>query len=107
MGGHAHCECREPPAIAASGGPSTRSPDRARQGLYQVVTTLPSWLRTISRSRAGPVSEDNGGVVAAEAERVRNGDLDLLLTDRVRDVVKVAIRVGFELVDGRRQHAPS
>ena len=41
--------------------------------------------------------------MAAEAERVRDADLDLLLPRLVRDVVEVARRIGRRLVDRRRQ----
>jgi hypothetical protein len=44
-------------------------------------------------------SKHEGGVVATEAERVRDGNLDLLLSRGMRDVVEIAVWVGAGLVD--------
>src|SRR5581483_3765558 len=46
--------------------------------------------------------DDEGRVVAAEPERVRDGHLDVLLPCLVRHVVQIALRVGVVEVDGRR-----
>ena len=52
-----------------------------------------------------PAPEHERGVVAAEPERVRDADLDLLVPRLVRDVVEVALRIGRVLVDRRREDA--
>ena len=50
-------------------------------------------------------AEQDAAVVAAEAHRVRERDVDLGLARLVRDVVEVALRIGDLVVDRRREHA--
>src|SRR5215470_12250824 len=50
-------------------------------------------------------AEGERGVRAAEAEGVRERDLDVLLARLVGNVVQVAVGVGRLVVDGRRQDA--
>ena len=49
--------------------------------------------------------QQDAAVVAAEAHRVRERDVDLDAARLVRHVVEVALRVGVPVVDRRRQHA--
>ena len=55
---------------------------------------------------AGELPEDQAGVVAAEAEVVRQRDIDVDLPRLVRHVVEVALRVGSLVVDRRRNGIP-
>ena len=64
---------------------------------------------TCQPSRRGKIAlavvaaEHDRRVVAAEAERVRDGDLEVgRLAGDVRDVVEVAVGVGLLVVDRRR-----
>ena len=64
--------------------------------------------RVISSGRrrsAGEPAEDQGDVLAAEAEAVRERDVDLLAAGLVGDVVEVAVVAGVVEVDRRRDHA--
>src|SRR5207237_3519309 len=51
----------------------------------------------------GNAAEEDAAVVAAEAHRVRERNLDLCLARLVRHVVEVARRVGVLVVDRRRE----
>ena len=59
--------------------------------------------RVGDRSCAVVPSEDERGVLAAEAEAVAHGDLHLDLAGLVRDVVEVALGVGVLEVDRRAE----
>src|SRR5258707_14000844 len=50
-------------------------------------------------------SQDDAGVVPAEAERVVDGVLHVRLARLVRDVVEIAVGIGCVVVDRRRQDA--
>src|SRR5438105_5319229 len=59
----------------------------------------------ISGERPSGLAEDERGVVAAEAHRVRQGGLDLPGPRRIRDVVQVQRRIRRRVVDRRRDAA--
>src|ERR687888_834536 len=76
------------PALPASANDGRRSPPKS------------SWLRS-SRTSA----DNYAGVVAAEAEAIRDRHADVRVARLVRHVVQVALRVGRLVVDRRRHLA--
>src|SRR5436305_2043294 len=60
--------------------------------------------RCVPRSEVEPL-EDEAGVDAAEAERVRHGDADVAVACLVRPVVQVALGVRRGVIAGRWQKA--
>src|SRR5947207_1539791 len=53
-----------------------------------------------------PAADDDRRVVAAEPERVRDGDVQVRNVARlVRDIVEVTVRIGIVVVDRRRRLA--
>src|SRR5690606_17646796 len=76
----------------------TRQPEQA---------ALPWWTRWRRRSPRGFRSEpayDHRAVGAAEAERVRQCDINLHVAGGVRAVVEIALGILREDIDGRRRN---
>ena len=51
-------------------------------------------------ARYGELGRDERGIVAAEAEGIAHGDLDLCLARGVGYVVEIALRIGLLEIDG-------
>ena len=77
-----------------------------RDTLFLELRLPDSWRRPADASvRVVPAAEDEAGVVPAEAERVRDADLDLLVRAPRSGCSRGRTRVGRRLVDRRRQDA--
>src|SRR5438034_8202616 len=81
-----------------------------RRVMTRWEATVSSMMRALLSYRCVPRSEveppeDEAGVDAAEAERVRHGDADVAVACLVRHVVQVALGVRRGVIDGRWQKA--
>src|SRR3984893_9942352 len=84
---------------------TTRSRTRPTRCCRTSTTSaLRKSLRKIKRL-ASELLEEQGCVVPAEAEGVRQRQLDVQLARPLRDVVEITLRVGVLQVDGRRRDA--
>ncbi len=73
--------------------------------LDSLADLTPDVRRPLSRKLRLVAAEQDAGVVAAEAHRVRERDVDLNLPRLVRDVVEIAVGIGLLVVRGRRENA--
>src|SRR5690349_17585745 len=73
-------------------------------GMIRGGRYLPQPLMRTLRCLVKP-AHDEGGVVAAEAQRVRQRGVDTLGARDVRHVIEIAVRVRVHLIDGWGQTA--
>src|SRR5258708_3079409 len=83
----------------AASSPSGSAMAMARASLAESTAADASWARL-----AGEAPENNRAIGAAEAEGVRQRDIDFHLACRVRHIVEIAVRTRIVEVDGRRNH---
>src|SRR5579862_4301148 len=103
-------------ARAARGRSRGRTSTRARSAAPALPTARRSSISARAATGARPparplaptlleLADDHAGVVAAEAERVVDRDIDVRLARLVRHVVEIALGILELVVDRRRQHA--
>ena len=96
------------PKEAVSREPTASRRSRGAMGVGIVLFPLYPVARQKVAPRTAETSEaleDQRGVVSAEAEVVRDRDVDLAGLRDVRRVVEVAIGIRVLVIDGRRDHA--